>query len=110
MYPQGTPWGNNKRANGGSGCYAFAATCLKYVKGRLPGGPINNKKFKDIKVGDMVHYRTSEGGQHWVFVIAKDSNSITVAEGNYSDKVNWGRKISKSFLDKNMFSSDSLRR
>ena len=51
-----------------------------------------------VKVGDIVE-DSRPGISHAFVVISYDDEYVTIAEGNYSGHVNWGRKIKKSELD-----------
>ena len=80
------------------GCIAFAGIASDTTFGKY--APFKrHAKFSKIKVGD--HVRIS--GNHSVIVLYKYKKSIAVAEGNYNDTFNWGRKISYADLRREGF-------
>ncbi|MBQ8980688.1 MAG: hypothetical protein IJ077_03665 [Eubacterium sp.] len=111
-YPEGSKSQN---------CYKYSAKAFKFVYSR---NGIRKKKnlngtnaWNNIKVGDMVHYYKSNkdsdrkyGAEHWVFVTAKNGNTITVAEGGYLGKVHYGRTIKKSKFTKGKYYNIEIRR
>ena len=54
--------------------------------------------FDDIQAGDVLVYSEPGTAEHYVFVLSKASDSITVCEGNYGGNVHWGRVIPKSSI------------
>lgn len=111
-YPEGT-----KSTN----CFTYADNAFRYLNSRtakqVKKGLNGKTAWNNIKVGDVIHYYKSKkdpdykyGSQHWAYVVAKSSDSITLAEGNYKGKVHYGRKISKSkFVNKNFYNLEIRR-
>lgn len=62
----------------------------------------------NIKVGDIINYvdpNTDQKWGHWVFVVERTGNTITVAEGNLKDengvgRVSWNRTYNLSSITK----------
>lgn len=77
----------------GYGCYGFAAKLSDTVFGTTKSYTTHNS-FDKIKVADNIRI----GNSHSVIVLTKDSNSITVVEGNYNSSIHWDRKITASSL------------
>ena len=55
------------------------------------------KVWNTIRPGDVLNCQL-----HTFIVLSKDANGITIAEGNYSGKVHWGRTISKEALSRGL--------
>jgi len=101
VYPEGTPWGNEKYASwngglysGGYGCAAFVFMLSDSAFGTLPARRTNDTG--NIRVGDILRIQNDT---HSVIVLAVGETSIVVAEGNYNHSVHWGREILISELD-----------
>ncbi|MCM1134761.1 MAG: hypothetical protein NC400_04215 [Clostridium sp.] len=99
-YPDGTPWTNENFYawkggiySGGYGCAGFA-----FMLSDAAFGNARARLYYDasqVRVGDIVRMN---GNTHSVIVLEVNSDSVTVAEGNYNGGVHWGRKISMSSL------------
>lgn len=97
-YPEGMPLTNSyyyysPRFGNGYGCYGFAAKLSDTVFG-TENAYTTHSSFDKIKVGDNIRI----GNSHSVIVLTKESNYITVVEGNYNSSVHWDRKITSSSL------------
>lgn len=97
-YPEGMPLTNSyyyysPRFGNGYGCYGFAAKLSDTVFG-TEKAYTTHSSFDKIKVGDNIRI----GNSHSVIVLTKESNYITVVEGNYNSSVHWDRKIISSSL------------
>lgn len=86
----------------GGGCHAFVLKVLDTV---FPGiTPFKYAwdsslfSYDSIRVGDVIW----EPG-HVAIVLTKDATSVTVVEGNYNNKVHWGRRIGKDKLMTNNY-------
>lgn len=100
QYPEGTPFNNSNfyQWKGGIfsvgyGCAGFAFMLSDAAFGSLPA-----RKYYDynkIRVGDIL--RLNNDG-HSVIVLYVNSDSVTVAEGNYNGKVHWRREISMATI------------
>ena len=122
-YPDGMTWTNQTPSPGyrwvfpGSlwnmgGCAAFAAIiqdetfgsykdvppALQMVNGSThPSGIAMSDapyRWETLWPGDIIRF-----SGHSVIVVEKDSDSITIAEGNSGGKVRWGRVISKESVE-----------
>lgn len=117
-YPEGMRWDDNypySRKNGyfceawgGStaACTAFACSYTDDVFGKETSVRyIGKKKFayEMIQVGDVLHMRNDDGTNtnHYVVVLERDAEGITVVEGNYNDTVHWGRFITREYIEEN---------
>lgn len=97
-YPEGMPLTNSyyyysPRFGNGYGCYGFAAKLSDTVFG-TEKAYTTHSSFDNIRVGDNIRI----GNSHSVIVLTKESNYITVVEGNYNSSVHWDRKITASSL------------
>ena len=97
-YPEGMPLTNSyyyysPKFGNGYGCYGFAAKLSDTVFG-TEKAYTTHSTFDNIKVGDNIRI----GNSHSVIVLTKESNYITVVEGNYNSSVHWDRKITSSSL------------
>lgn len=117
-YPEGMRWDDNypySRKNGyfceawgGStaACTAFACSYTDDVFGKETSVRyIGKKKFayEMIQVGDVLHMRNDDGTNtnHYVVVLERDAEGVTVVEGNYNDTVHWGRIITREYIEEN---------
>lgn len=108
-YPEGMSWTNERNHYYWSaincycsGCIAFAGEVSDKIFGK-DAKVKQHKSFSKIKAGDHVRI----GGYHSVIVISKSGDTITVVEGNYNSSVHWGRKITKSELERSGFYVDT---
>ena len=97
IYPDGAPWDSSsyyidKNGLAEYGCFGFA-TLLQ--EAAFPGQTLKKVKrppitIEDLHVGDLLSYGIGYGaGGHSVY-----SDYIVLAEGNWSNSVNWGRTMS----------------
>lgn len=104
VYPEGTPWTNDNlyfrrsRILGG-GCAAFAYI----VQDAVFGVDVEHIQedvldWEKIRVGDQIRY-TTKGIDHTVIVLGKTEDHLTVAEGNFSRKIHWGREVPRSDIE-----------
>lgn len=113
-YPDGRSWSNSDShfskalRTTGYGCAGFALICSDAAFGNLPVSE-EHSDFSRIRVGDMLRV---DNDTHSVVVLEKKSNSVIVAEGNYTITINgvsngpmihWGREISRSELEAGNF-------
>ena len=89
------------KARLGFGCEAFALLLSDVAFGDLPAIQYasTDVTFEDIRVGDILRVNNDK---HSVIVIQTDTDSLTIAEGNYNKKVKWGRVISKKDVMDNL--------
>ena len=102
VYPDGAPWDSSsyyidKNGLAEYGCFGFA-TLLQ--EAAFPGQTLKKVKrppitIEDLHVGDLLSYGIGYGaGGHSVVVLEVHSDYIVLAEGNWSNSVNWGRTMS----------------
>ena len=79
---------------GGYGCAAFVFMLSDAAFGDALAEQHTN--FHQVQVGDIIRmdYNT-----HSVIVLAKSSNGVIVAEGNYNGSIHWGRQITFSEIE-----------
>ena len=108
QYPNGKHWTNSdfyewnasyQGYGGGAGCSAFACILSDAAFGHLPYRVYDD--VSEIRVGDVLRVHEPKY-EHSVTVIKVDSKKVTVAEGNWQDKIKWGRTITKAHLKKVM--------
>lgn len=93
-YPEGMVWDN---------CFSFAniitaSVCpetYNYTQGY--GTPVSS--IDNLKLGDFIHYSDSVTNGHYVVIIGKQGNIVTIAEGNYGGTVHWGRTLDLSQIN-----------
>lgn len=111
----------NYQPDGSSQCHGFACVLAEYYSGTTAKESRYSKgssgcSVDNIRVGDKLRIDVNGNGvnddasDHTVFVIAVSSSDITVAECNWNcsstNKINWGRTISKSSLKTSMLYLD----
>lgn len=103
-YPEGLRWTNENNYYSkplhmnAAGCAAFALLCSDTVFGELSSE--THEDFTRVKAGDVLGVNH---GTHWVVVLEKRENSVVVTEGNYNSSIHWGREISRTALENEMF-------
>ena len=80
----------------GHGCSAFSGYLSDTAFGDLPTRWIEHVDFETIMVGD----RLLAPACHEVVVLEVYSDRVVVAEGNYNERIHWGRTISKKEIEK----------
>ncbi len=99
VYPEGMSLTNSNYHyyspvfGNGYGCYGFAAKLSDTVFGTSKAYT-THANFDSIRVGDNIRI----GNRHSVICLTKQSDYITVVEGNYNSSVHWDRKITRSSL------------
>jgi len=97
-YPEGLHYTNDdfyySRVHGGGyGCAGFAFLCSDTAFGSLP----ITREFQDfdsIQVGDILWIDHA----HFVIVLERDGDMLTVTEGNYNSSIHWGRQMTRANL------------
>lgn len=103
-YPEGMTWTNDNSHRSGNrigyGCAGFAFMVQDTVFGT------NAKKTKtsdlywdELRVGDHLRVQNNMGGEHSVMILAVDSDSITLCEGNFNSSIHWGRTMTPEELE-----------
>lgn len=100
-YPEGTPWTNDNEYSWKGGIYSSGGGCagFAFLLSDAAFGSARARKYFDsseVRVGDIARM---DGDSHSVIILEVNSDSVTVAEGNFNGAVHWGRKISKSTLE-----------
>ena len=94
QYPNGMKWDNSNTYTSkyiiGYGCAAFAWILSDAAFG-YDAPARDHTDFNNIFVGDILRINNDT---HSVIVLEVKSNSVIIAEGNYSGAIKWGREIS----------------
>ncbi len=75
-------------------CAGWAMKCSDAAFGDLPYRRVNNPRWEEIRVGDLVQY---DG--HVVVVLNKTDEYISVTESGNNNKVRWGGQYFKWWLE-----------
>lgn len=105
-YPTNTPYGapyvpNNPLDRPYSNCDAcagWAMKCSDTVFGTLPWRRGMNPRWEDIRVGDLLDYRTGSTG-HVVVVLEKRDDMVIVTESGRNNRVRWGGQYHRWWLE-----------
>ena len=105
-YPTDTPYGapyvpNNPLDRPYSNCDAcagWAMKCSDTVFGNLPWRRVMNPRWEDIRVGDLLDYRTGSTG-HVVVVLEKRDDMVIVTESGRNNRVRWGGQYPRWWLE-----------
>lgn len=105
-YPTGTPYGAPYVPNAPferpysncDHCAGWAMKCSDAAFGKLPWQRIDNPKWSNIRVGDLVQFRNTPGG-HVAVVLEKTDEYIKVTESGSNNKVRWGGQYFKWWLE-----------
>lgn len=105
-YPTGTLYGAPYRPNNPldrpfdncDHCAGWAMLCSDAAFGDLPWRRVDNPRWEDIRVGDLVQYKNSRSG-HVVVVLKKTDEYIMVTESNPDNKTRWGGQYFKWWLE-----------
>lgn len=106
VYPTNTSYGapyvpNNPLDRPYSNCDAcagWAMKCSDTVFGTLPWRRVMNPRWEDIRVGDLLDYRTGSIG-HVVVVLEKRDDMVIVTESGRNDRVRWGGQYPRWWLE-----------
>ena len=101
-YPTGTLYGApyvpfdpfNRPYSNCDHCAGWAMKCSDAAFGDLPYRRIDNPRWEEIRVGDLVQY---DG--HVVVVLNKTDEYISVTESGTNNKVRWGGQYFKWWLE-----------
>ena len=104
--PTNTPYGapyvpNNPLDRPYSNCDAcagWAMKCSDTVFGNLPWRRVMSPRWEDIRVGDLLDYRTGSTG-HVVVVLEKRDDMVIVTESGHNNKVRWGGQYPHWWLE-----------
>lgn len=106
VYPTNTPYGapyvpNNPLDRPYSNCDAcagWAMKCSDTAFGTLPWRRVMNPRWEDIRIGDLLDYRTGSTG-HVVVVLEKRDDMVIVTESGRNDRVRWGGQYPRWWLE-----------
>ena len=106
VYPTNTSYGapyvpNNPLDRPYSNCDAcagWAMKCSDTAFGTLPWRRVMNPRWEDIRVGDLLDYRTGSTG-HVVVVLEKRDDMVIVTESGRNDRVRWGGQYPRWWLE-----------
>lgn len=79
-------------------CAGWAMKCSDTVFGTLPWRRVMNPRWEDIRVGNLLDYRTGSTG-HVVVVLEKRDDMVIVTESGRNDKVRWGGQYPRWWLE-----------
>ena len=79
-------------------CAGWAMKCSDVVFGNLPWRRVMSPRWEDIRVGDLLDYRTGTTG-HVVVVLEKRDDMVIVTESGRSGKVRWGGQYPRWWLE-----------
>lgn len=79
-------------------CAGWAMLCSDAAFGSLPWRRIDNPRWEDIRVGDLIQYDNGNGG-HVVVVLNKTDDYISTTESGTNNKVRWGGQYFKWWLE-----------
>ena len=105
-YPNGTLYGapyipNDPFSRPFSNCDAcagWAMLCSDAAFGDLPWSHTANPRWEDIRVGDLIDWRTGSSG-HVVVVLEKTDDYILVTESGTNNKARWGGQYFRTWLE-----------
>ena len=95
-FPEGMPWTNDNYYawkggiySGGHGCAGFSFMLSDVCFGDIQANLLEQCPSK-YKVGDVVRINNDT---HFIIILKIDlnTNTITIAEGNYNSSIHWGR-------------------
>ena len=105
VYPTNTYYGEFYRSysNGPYGmapdhCAGWATLCSDAAFGDLPWRRVNNPRWEDIRVGDLIRFNTDSSG-HVVVVLEKTDEYVKVTESGTNNKARWGGKYFRWWLE-----------
>lgn len=95
-YPEGMKWTNDNSYewkggvyDWGAGCAGFAFLLSDAAFGNTPAR--KHFDFNNLRVGDILRINNDT---HSVIILCISNNTVTLAEGNYSSTIHWGRTFS----------------
>jgi len=96
-YPHGAVYETPYRPNTGlerpysncDHCAGWAMKCSDAAFGGLPWRRVDNPRWEDIRVGDVLDYRNSTSG-HAIVVLEKTGEHVIVTESGTNNKALWG--------------------
>ena len=106
VYPHGTVYPTPYRPNTGTRrpysncdkCAGWAMLCSDAAFGDLPWQRIDNPRWEQIRVGDVIDYRNEISG-HAIVVIEKTDEYVKVTESGGNNKALWGGQYPRWWLE-----------
>lgn len=95
-YPEGMSWTNSNRYDWKGGIYSWGSGCLgfAFILSDAAFGDSPARKhydFNNLRIGDILRINNNT---HSVVILCINSNTITLAEGNFNSSIHWGRTFS----------------
>lgn len=81
-----------------SNCAGWAILCSDTVFGGLPWQKVDNPRWEDIRVGDVVEYGNGMDG-HALIVTEKTGDTLTYTDSGPSSTVYWGSQVPRRWLE-----------
>ena len=79
-------------------CAGWAMLCSDAAFGDLPWRRVNNPRWEDIRVGDVIDYRNEQSG-HAIVVIEKTDEYVKVTESGINNHALWGGQYPRWWLE-----------
>ena len=79
-------------------CAGWAMLCSDAAFGSLPWRRVDNPRWEDIRVGDVIDYRNEQSG-HAIVVIEKTDEYVKVTESGGNNKALWGGQYPRWWLE-----------
>ena len=105
-YPHGAEYPTPYRPNTGLSrpytncdhCAGWAMLCSDAAFGDLPWRRVDNPRWEDIRVGDVLDYRNDYSG-HAIVVIEKTDEYVKVTESGINNHARWGGQYPRWWLE-----------
>jgi len=79
-------------------CAGWAMKCSDVAFGNLPWRQVNNPRWEEIRVGDVLDYRNPISG-HAIVVLEKTDEYVVVTESGINNKTRWGGQYPRWWLE-----------
>ena len=79
-------------------CAGWAMLCSDTAFGDLPWRRVDNPRWEDIRVGDVIDYRNEQSG-HAIVVIEKTDEHVKVTESGMNNHARWGGQYPRWWLE-----------
>ena len=79
-------------------CAGWAMLCSDAAFGDLPWRRVDNPRWEDIRVGDVIDYRNEQSG-HAIVVIEKTDEYVKVTESGMNNHARWGGQYPRGWLE-----------
>ena len=106
VYPHGVEYPTPYRPNTGLSrpytncdhCAGWAMLCSDAAFGDLLWRRVDNPRWEDIRVGDVIDYRNEQSG-HAIVVIEKTDDYVKVTESGMNNHARWGGQYPRWWLE-----------